>query len=393
MHDVVVVGAGPTGCYAARELARLGYEVLVLEEHTEVGEPVHCTGIISLEVYRRFDLDPSCIEAYLSSARFVSPSGQSFRVNSPEARAVVVDRRRFDQLLAQQALADGASFLLGARVEGLAVTESHVVVQGHCLGEPVSFPGCLVIIATGTDESLTRQVGLEQCGGQWMFGAQLFAETGALQEVEVHLGSALAPGGFAWAVPANGNGCRVGLLAQERSQELLRRFAQALEARGAIHCNGAEIRCRAVPTGPRRPSYGDRIMVVGDAAGQVKTTTSGGIYYGLLGAEAAVQEADRALRSGDASARQLARYEERWLNGIGMEQRLGRMLRRLYASLSDGDIEALFWLARRARVPRALNKMPFDWHCAGLLTTLWRVLFSAESTGQTEIAATVTRDS
>jgi len=392
MHDVVVVGAGPTGCYAARELARLGYEVLVLEEHTEVGEPVHCTGIISLEAYRRFDLDPSCVEAYLSSARFVSPSGQSFRVSSEEARAVVVDRRRFDQLLAQEALANGASFLLGTRVESIAAAPNHAAVQGRCLGESVSFQASLVIVATGTDETLTRQVGLGQCLGQRLFGAQLFAEASVLEEVEVHVGRTVAPGGFAWAVPANGHGCRVGLVAQGRTQERLRRFARALEARGAIHCNGAEIRCRAVPAGPRRPSYGDRIMIVGDAAGQVKATTSGGVYYGLLGAEAAVQEADRALRTGDMSAGQLARYEERWLNAIGAEQRLGRMLRRLYVSFSDRDIEALFWLARRARVPRALGRLPFDWHSAGLLTTLWRVVFGPGTTGRGETAAALERD-
>jgi len=82
MWDVVVVGAGPTGCYAARQLARLGYEVLVLEEHTEIGEPVHCTGIISLEACKRFDLDPTCVEQQLSSARFFSPGGDSFVVSA-----------------------------------------------------------------------------------------------------------------------------------------------------------------------------------------------------------------------------------------------------------------------------------------------------------------------
>ena len=101
MQDVVVVGAGPTGCYAARELAARGYEVLVLEEHADVGEPVHCTGIVGLEIYRRFDLDPSCVEAVLSSARFFSPRGQTLTVTAEEPRALVVDRRQFDRLLAR----------------------------------------------------------------------------------------------------------------------------------------------------------------------------------------------------------------------------------------------------------------------------------------------------
>jgi flavin-dependent dehydrogenase len=304
----------------------------------------------------------------------------------------VVDRRKFDRFLAEQARVQGASFLLGTRVEAVEITHDHATLHGHCQGEPVSFEASLVVVATGADEALSQFVGVSHSQGQSMFGAQLFVETNTLEEVEVHVGRAIAPGGFAWAVPANGSGSRVGLVAQGRPAERLRRFAKALEERGAIHRNGATMRCHAVPAGPRRPSYGDRIMVVGDAAGQVKATTSGGIFYGLLGAHAAVRQADLALRKGDTSAGQLARYEERWLGEIGPELRLGRMLRRLYCSLNDRDFEALFWLARRAKMPRALRYLEFDWHSAGLLATLWRMLLSPVGLGAGEVAIACQND-
>jgi flavin-dependent dehydrogenase len=155
---------------------------------------------------------------------------------------------------------------------------------------------------------------------------------------------------------------------------LLNDFAAALERRGAIRRNGAQIRCRAVPCGPRTPSFSDRVLVVGDAAGQVKATTSGGIYYGLLGAEAAVVTADRALRAGKVSSAHLAEYEEAWLSKIGAEQRTGRVLRRIHGALSDRDMDRFFWLANRSGVPRLLSRLRFDWHTSGLLTVLWREL-------------------
>ncbi len=377
MHDVIVVGAGPTGCYAARELAKLGYGVLVLEEHTEVGTPVHCTGVVGVELYRRFDLDRSCIQTRLASARFLSPSGQSFRVASPQPSALVVDRRHFDQSLARQALAHGASFLLGARAERVSTTDQQSVVHATCLGDPLVFSARLVILATGTDECLTHQLDLARKSTPCMLGGQLFVESLSLDEVEIHLSPSLAPGGFAWAVPANGHGARVGLIASREPRTRLLNFADALEARGAIRRNGAKMTCRPVPGGPRTPSYGDRVIVIGDAAGQVKSTTSGGIYYGLLGAEAAVRSAHEALRLGDLGAARLANYEQSWLKHIGREQRTGRTLRRLYANLTDRDMDALFWLTRRTGIPRLLSQLRFDWHTAGLLTVLWRDVLGA----------------
>jgi flavin-dependent dehydrogenase len=121
--------------------------------------------------------------------------------------------------------------------------------------------------------------------------------------------------------------------------------------------------------------------VVGDAAGQVKGTTSGGIYYGLLGSDAAVRTAHRSLRVGDCGAGELAHYEHEWRSAIGAEQRTGRALRKLHATLRDSDVEALFWLARRTALPRLLSRLSFDWHSSGLLTLLWRDLLSAATNG------------
>src|SRR4051794_38596519 len=106
--DVLVIGAGPGGLYAAGCLARLGHRVVVCEEHETIGDPVHCTGILGSESFEELELPREAVLNSLSRVRFVSPSGLSVSYGTARSEAMVVDRVVFDRALAMRARAAGA---------------------------------------------------------------------------------------------------------------------------------------------------------------------------------------------------------------------------------------------------------------------------------------------
>lgn len=75
MYDVLIIGGGPAGLYAAYCLAKAGRSVAIFEEHPEIGRPVHCTGLVATECFTRFDLPRQANQAALRGARFHSPGG------------------------------------------------------------------------------------------------------------------------------------------------------------------------------------------------------------------------------------------------------------------------------------------------------------------------------
>jgi len=114
---------------------------------------------------------------------------------------------------------------------------------------------------------------------------------------------------------------------------------------------------------------------VGDAAGQVKPTTGGGIYYGLLCADIAVDVLDRAMAGNDFSARTLSEYEKRWKRLLARELRIGRWARRTFERLSDRRMERLFRMVQDSRATESLLNAPdfsFDWHSRLILRASWR---------------------
>ena len=131
MHDVVVIGGGPAGTLTADRLAARGHDVLLVEEHVAIGQPVHCTGLLGEDAFEEFELPRETILGYAGAARFWSASGDSVLVASDTVRATVIDRALLDARLAERAQASGATIARGWRAESIEVRPDRVRVGGR----------------------------------------------------------------------------------------------------------------------------------------------------------------------------------------------------------------------------------------------------------------------
>jgi flavin-dependent dehydrogenase len=209
-------------------------------------------------------------------------------------------------------------------------------------------------------------------------GAQAEVETNGLNETQVYIGREVAPGFFGWLVPVGDGKALVGVMSRRRPGDYLRRLIAALESRGEIVANSPELRFGGIPLRPLPKTYGDRVLVVGDAAGQVKPTSGGGIYYGLLCAGIAADTLHRALENADLSAGMLYSYEREWRRLLGTELLIGYWSRKLFERLSDRALDRMFRTMDSRGIVDTLGASPdlsFDWHSKVILRMLRLLLF------------------
>jgi len=341
--DALIVGGGPGGLFMAARLAERGVRTLVCEEHGRVGDPVHCTGVLAADSFSRFDLPDSATLNQLSAVRFVSPGGIPVDYTTASPLATVIDRPAFDRSLADRALAAGAEIRAGARVSALEVDAS---------GVSASVGGALVrtrlaVLACGANYAFQRRFGFG-LPRTYLHTAQRELPCRRVADVELHFGQLAAPGGFAWAVPvvrADGPYVRVGVMA---SRDVVGCYARMLE-RIAGRCGVTNLdlppRQKILPLGAIDRTFGDRMLAIGDAAGLVKPTTGGGIYYSIVSASLAADVAVDALARDRLDAQTLSTYERAWRAELADEFAAQHELRDVVTKLSDQAIDSFFELA------------------------------------------------
>jgi digeranylgeranylglycerophospholipid reductase len=373
LYDAIVVGAGPTGSHVAGELARRGHKVAVLEQHATIGKTACCTGIVGRECVDGFPIARQAVAREAKGARFFSPSGASFTLQKDAAQAYILDRQAFDEAMAGNAQKLGAEYLLSTKVKGIDTGGDVARVGAETGGKATLFESKAVVVASGFGSGLPDGLGFGRFG-DFVMGAQAEVET-TIEEVEVYLGRRFSPGFFAWLVPTHQGRALAGLLARRDTKACMEAFLRHLKDQGKIPSRKAPIRFGGIPLKPLRHTCSNRVVVVGDAAGQVKPTTGGGIYYGLLCADIAVDVLDRALAGNDFSARTLSEYEKRWKKLLARELRIGHWARRAFERLSDRRMERLFLMVHDSRATESLLNAPdfsFDWHSRLILRALWR---------------------
>ena len=359
MHDVIVVGAGPAGNNAALGLANLGHDVVVIDWRHEVGDKL-CTGIVGQECIRWFPVDPSHVHREAASAQVVAPCNGNFRFQAAAPQARIIDRIAYVASFADRARAAGASYLLGQRVLGVVPGSGGVTV----LTNEGRHEARALVVAAGFGSPLTRQLGLGSVG-DYVTGVQAVAYTHGLDEVHAYVGQEVAPGFFAWLVPTQPDRALVGLLARRHAQDHLARFIDRLVEEGKIGGLVKESGSWGIPLRPLKRTFQSRVLVVGDAAGQVKPTTGGGIFYSLLASEIAVRVLDGALSADDLSAAKLSQYQKGWKELLARELDIGYSARRLYEYLNDQQISSLVNQASSNGIRSDLvnsTDVSFDWH-------------------------------
>ncbi|MFQ6126822.1 MAG: NAD(P)/FAD-dependent oxidoreductase [Candidatus Heimdallarchaeota archaeon] len=357
--EVIIIGAGPAGLIAAYELGKQSIDTVLFEEHPKVGVPTSCAGLISISGLTRLGirLPTSLILNRVKGARFYSPSGKTIKIERSTPQAYVVNRAEFDQHLAKQAKNVGAQIRVGTRaikimlpnraqtgcVEVLSYdSESESQIKSHAK---------ICIDAEGCMTRLLRQTGLTSFLKQNILPAIQY-EYQDIQDlnptlVEVFTGLKIAPGFFAWMIPTGKNSARVGLACNSRfsPHRLLENIicdSPILKARLHDACIIGRLGGRIPITGPIKKTYTDNFLVIGDAAGQIKPTTGGGVVVGGLCAQIAGKIAAKAIQLERYDAKMLSEYQQRWKSLFRKDFLAMKWVRLFFNTLDDPDIDRLF---------------------------------------------------
>jgi len=365
--DIVVVGGGPCGSFAALTAAKLGAEVVVLEEHNEIGVPHHCAGLLSISGLKRVSLrlPEEVIENRIKGAVFYSPSCKELVIRRDAPVCYVINRKLFDKHLAKLATRSGVQFRLRSRVKSLIFDSqfvSGVVVKKKEIDETIA--SRLVIDAEGCSSILLKKAGLETLDKHMVVNA-IQAEVNRADEidldtVEVYLGRKYAPSFFAWIIPRRDASAKVGLATKRGDpRDYLRRFMKhhPVASKKLRKAKVSDMSLHPIPLGGMIPkAYSNGLLVVGDAASQVKPTTGGGVVFGLSCSKIAGEVASEALKENDLSEAFLSRYQDRCRNLVGSELLMMRQVRRLLNRLSDEKVDKTIELCRRLEVNRLLEE-------------------------------------
>lgn len=343
--DVLIVGGGPAGAIAAEVAAAGGADTLLIDKKSDLGSSSACGGLVSLETWKRLGGKEEAVLNEISGVVVHTPAGSHFELSAPGTRAYVIDRDRLNVDLLSRAKNEGVVVQPSAEIysrEGPKVKIKSVEGSGMETLEP-----CVIIGADGPQSDVRRLFDLDS-PSQLLYAIQVEKkyEPRSSDFVEVFFGKDIAPGFFAWIIPISEEKARIGL-ATPQGDKLKECFSRLLDKTGQKTPD--DFHTGVIPLGVPDHSCDEAVLTVGDAAGQVKPTTGGGLYPISITSKLAGRVAVKALAGLENPSQY---YYDEWMSGVGDELQRELLLHKVLERVSDRKLAKLLQLLKNPKISR-----------------------------------------
>ena len=354
-YDIVIAGGSISGLLTAREVAKKGHSVLVLEEGFEIGTPDHCGGLVSKTALSDLEINTSekIYDCAINDASIFSPSGKMLEINSKNQQIISVDRRQLDKQAAYQAQKYGAKII---------VNSSYKEKTKEGVSTSIGDIDCKILVdCRGVGALVNNNRNGILLSAQY----EVYADWIVKGHVEVYFDQIKYPGFFAWIIPS-GNGIgKVGVAGKDINTS--KTIEEFLKQKGKY----STIRKIFSPiwiNGPIKNFVSKDVVTVGDAAGQSKPTTAGGIYSCGMGGIMAGKAIAKYLETNDDF--QLMQYQESWYSKFGKEFEKQQLARKVLQKIDNKTVDKIFDMITPEILSEISSKDDFDFHTASIIKLL-----------------------
>ena len=350
--DVIIIGGGPTGLSTAITIAKKSdLKVLVLEEHSEIGNPLACGEGISTEKLLtleniprvsqeingsilKFQKEESFIEREIISQRFFFGTTG---VATSNVNTVTINRPLFDKLLAKEAEEHAATIQLKSQVLGITKKNQNLEVKT----QEKSFSAPLVIGCDGPSAHSVQMMNLSP-PTEYVQGIEYKIEGVHTDALDFYFNFREFPKmHYGWVFPKKSH-TNVGIVTDTASKpkEMLVKFVDYLNNSNMKKSAVLKEIAGIIPaSGPIPKKYCDNYMVAGDAAGMTNSIFYGGIAIGIHAGMLAGETAIKAHESQRFDDEFLSKYQIRLDSFPYSDPVIQKAHEILYNKLSPEDIE------------------------------------------------------
>ena len=353
--DVIIAGGSIAGLICAREIASNQNSVLVLEEDYEIGTPEHCGGLVSMEGLMELGIIPfrNIYGSLIEKAEIFAPDGNSFSIDVTKQKIVEISRRELDKQLAFQAQNNGAIIKTHASFQEFS---DNTVKTND--GE---FKCKLFVDARGVSSIIHK----DRTGVLLSAQYEVYANWIQKGKIEVYFDQTKYPGFFAWIIPSGDGKGKIGVAGKGINTSVaINKFLESRKEYSIIRKIFAPIWIK----GPVEKFVDNGIVIVGDAAGQAKPTTAGGIYSSGMGGMLAGKSISKFLKTNNIL--DLHEYQQKWFIKFGKEFEKQSTARKLLEKLDNNSINKLFELITPDIVKEISEKDDFDFHASSIIKLL-----------------------